>query len=218
MVLRADVSLVSSDLVLGSTLEAARDLDFEIEFQSTTDVIFVTVTSPDGAENRFERLEASMAEDPTVTEYQQSAATDDRRSYAVEIEVDRPLMSEVAGELGINVLSSRSRPGQRGWSLELAVSERESLVELRSFWTERDVDFSLQRLYRSDRSSGVDDFGLSERQRETLLVACREGYFDVPRGISQRELADELDASTTAVSQRIRRTVATLVANTIDQG
>ncbi|MFB6224144.1 MAG: helix-turn-helix domain-containing protein, partial [Haloarcula sp.] len=42
-------------------------------------------------------------------------------------------------------------------------------------------------------------------QQAALAAAHSEGYFEVPRGISQAELAKKLDISPSAVSQRIRR-------------
>ncbi|WP_254546260.1 helix-turn-helix domain-containing protein [Halomarina pelagica] len=49
----------------------------------------------------------------------------------------------------------------------------------------------------------VDD--LTEEQREALRAACELGYFDVPRRISLSDLADELDVSHQALSERLRR-------------
>ncbi|WP_254662883.1 helix-turn-helix domain-containing protein [Haladaptatus sp. W1] len=42
-------------------------------------------------------------------------------------------------------------------------------------------------------------------QLEVLQLAAKHGYYDVPRGITLRELADRIDVSHQAVSERIRR-------------
>jgi len=66
------------------------------------------------------------------------------------------------------------------------------------------------------RLSDDDDDGvvaLTEKQQELLAVAHEEGYFDVPRGISQDELADRLGVSKSAVSQRLRRAIGELCAS-----
>jgi len=48
-------------------------------------------------------------------------------------------------------------------------------------------------------------------QRDALSRAVAAGYFEVPRRTTLVELADELDISDTAVSQRIRRGMANVL-------
>lgn len=56
---------------------------------------------------------------------------------------------------------------------------------------------------------------LSARQEETLRVAFEEGYFEVPRQTSIRELAAKLGVSEQSVSERLRRGLTTLVDATV---
>lgn len=46
---------------------------------------------------------------------------------------------------------------------------------------------------------------LSDKQMETLQTALECGYFEVPRGITLKELAKELGCSHQATSERLRR-------------
>jgi predicted DNA binding protein len=48
-----------------------------------------------------------------------------------------------------------------------------------------------------------------------VSLAVRGGYYGIPRGTSTQELADELGISAQAVTERLRRGVATLVNNTL---
>jgi len=50
---------------------------------------------------------------------------------------------------------------------------------------------------------------LSEPQREALTLAVRRGYYDIPRGCTTAELADELGISDQAVTERLRRAIGT---------
>lgn len=52
---------------------------------------------------------------------------------------------------------------------------------------------------------------LTPTQYETLSTAHELGYFDVPRRVTLEELADELDVSHQALSERLRRSHETLV-------
>ncbi len=58
------------------------------------------------------------------------------------------------------------------------------------------------------------DTKLTDAHRETLEVALTEGYFNVPRRINLVELAESMDISDSAVSQRLRRGVATVLDDT----
>ncbi|MFC6724259.1 helix-turn-helix domain-containing protein [Halobium palmae] len=52
---------------------------------------------------------------------------------------------------------------------------------------------------------------LTEAQSETLALALESGYFEVPRRATLADLAEGLDVSDTAVSQRLRRALSTVV-------
>lgn len=78
------------------------------------------------------------------------------------------------------------------------------------------VDFSLERTGEyepnADRVSGL----LTERQREVFELAVEEGYYDVPRGTTHRELAAALDVSTGTVSEHLQRIESKLVGAFVD--
>ena len=74
--------------------------------------------------------------------------------------------------------------------------------------------FHVQQLYDADSDADTDSTRLTGNQRDTVLTAYQLGYYDVPRGISQGELAGELDVSTSAISQQLRRATGQLIAST----
>jgi len=94
------------------------------------------------------------------------------------------------------------------------VPERDALFEYRKRCEERDLSFELRRLYRSE-TLDTDGYGLTDRQREVLRRALERGYFEVPRAVSTRELAEEFGISSQALSALLRRGQSTLVKNTI---
>jgi predicted DNA binding protein len=58
-------------------------------------------------------------------------------------------------------------------------------------------------------------YGLTPRQRRTLELAVRRGYYDIPRRCTTIELADELGISDQAVTERLRRGIVTFVTNAL---
>ncbi|MFC4543388.1 helix-turn-helix domain-containing protein [Halosolutus amylolyticus] len=74
------------------------------------------------------------------------------------------------------------------------------------------VDLDLRRLGSYDPDVDRTTPDLTERQRELFEVAVREGYYEVPRETTQRELAATLDLATGTVGEHLRRIEAKLAA------
>ena len=62
------------------------------------------------------------------------------------------------------------------------------------------------------RGGGIE---LTDLQRETLLIAHEQGYFDDPRQITLEELSEQIGISPTGVGRRLRRAIARLINGTI---
>lgn len=62
---------------------------------------------------------------------------------------------------------------------------------------------------------GGGQYGLTPRQRETLVEALQRGFYDVPRNVNMTELADTLEITQQSLSSRLRRAHAMLVQNTL---
>ncbi|MFB6081315.1 MAG: helix-turn-helix domain-containing protein [Halanaeroarchaeum sp.] len=61
--------------------------------------------------------------------------------------------------------------------------------------------------------------GLTDKQREAFLMAVEMGYYDRPRGATLDDIADRLDITSSAVSQRltaVKRRLARLYAQRYD--
>jgi hypothetical protein len=97
---------------------------------------------------------------------------------------------------------------QGGWFADRAVLER-----FQSFW-QRNAEFRLRRLI-PDGGSGDPAAGLTDRQREALVRAHELGYFDIPRSASLDDVADDLDITASALSERLRRAQSALVETTV---
>lgn len=78
------------------------------------------------------------------------------------------------------------------------------------------VDLDLERTGEYDPDAGHPGGPLTERQRELLELAAAEGYYEVPRRTTHRELAAELGVSAGTVSERLQRVEARLVDAFLD--
>ncbi|WIV68601.1 helix-turn-helix domain-containing protein [Natrialbaceae archaeon AArc-T1-2] len=55
---------------------------------------------------------------------------------------------------------------------------------------------------------------LTAKQREVVLLALEHGYYETPRRTTLGELADKLDISSSAASQRLNAAERTLIRET----
>ncbi|RZH66958.1 helix-turn-helix domain-containing protein [Natrinema altunense] len=207
----AQLRLDHAALFLRPTLRNAPDVTVKPEYWTTIEpgrtVVFVTVYG-----REFDPFETALAADPTVADPVLVDRYPDSRVYRVT-RTDRAVtVTAETAALGGRLLDLSS--SRDGWLVQLRFPDRERLVAFNDYCREHDISVTVDHLRVSDdESDGV--VALTDKQQALLTVAHEEGYFDVPRGISQDELAERLDVSKSAVSQRLRRAIGELCAATL---
>lgn len=104
------------------------------------------------------------------------------------------------------------------WTIQLRFDEHDDLTAFYRLCVEEGITIDLQSIHNPGIPEEVGlGFGLTESQRETLLYALEEGYFNVPRRVNLIDLAADLGVSDTAVSQRLRRGISSLLEATLNE-
>ena len=219
----AEVRLVHDELPLVPTMKDHPGASLRYEYETTSDgrrVLFVSAFG-DGGESAGEvggeaevedRLAETMRDDPTVSNPTRIAAFGQRTIYRATVETDLEIVPGRCAEHGLFVFAITSEG--RGWTARVHLPDRDALAAVRRLYRDRGVSFRVMQLC----DSAVSDDGtylLTEDQCELLLLAYEAGYFDVPREITQDDLAERLDVTDSAVSQQLRRAISTLIAATL---
>ncbi|APW99257.1 bacterio-opsin activator [Halobiforma lacisalsi AJ5] len=208
----AQLRLDHPDLFLRPTLRRTPDVTVEPEYWTAVDgrtLVFLTVRG-----TAFSEFEAALETDPTVAD----PVLLDRHSegcvYRVAVAEGTVTFVDRAAEVGAHLLELSSCRDGDGWCGQFRFPSRDDLVAFNADCDERGVSVTVDYLRVSD--DGDDGVvALTEKQQDLLLTAYEEGYFDVPRGISQDELADRIGVSKSAVSQRLRRAIGQLCGATL---
>ncbi|PGF17548.1 bacterio-opsin activator [Natrinema sp. CBA1119] len=170
-----------------------------------------------------ETVEQALEADPSVDviatiadDADESAADDgvtpgqnDRWLFRLEFGDDVKLLEQIVTETDGAILTARGANGR--WMLKLLFDDRESVSTCHELFEQYEYQAVVTRI------SGIDDLAsaqtpLTETQYETICKAHELGYFDIPRGVTLKELAAELDVSHQALSERLRRSHAALVS------
>lgn len=172
----------------------------------------------DGDESDLEAFEDALESDPTAEPPSRAVEIDGRRLYQIELtetgkdESVYPVVIEDA------TILEHVTASHEGWVLRVAFPDYEALEAFHAFCTEREMLGELRHLYEKRDPNGGNRYGLTDRQRETLVAAVDTGYLDIPRSCSLEELGDHLEVSPNATSERFRRGVRTLIEHTVYPG
>jgi hypothetical protein len=101
------------------------------------------------------------------------------------------------------------------WRFEVRTQAQEAFNEFQAVFKQHGIEVHLARLYDLAELVEGDTRSLTPEQRETLLAAYQQGYFEKPREISQKELSESFNISGRAVSERLRRGIRNLIATSL---
>ena len=211
MVTSVIVSLDTRDLVLSRTLETVPEARFESERivksgeSSLMPLLWARNADPESLEDAFET-------DPSVDEVELLADFDDEFLYRMRWidHIDVLLQMLTSGEA--NILDAYA--GSEEWKLRVLYPDRDKFSSTHEFCEEHGLSFEVHAI-REMEGQPTGRYGLTEDQYEALVRATRRGHYDVPQEVTLEELADELDISHQALSERLRRGTEALVQDTL---
>ncbi len=163
----------------------------------------------------FDRFEAALAEDPTIDTFELLAEENDARLYRAQYAAEVPEVEAYRALVDLDGAILHAENDGQGWFVRMRFPSREAIATFRERCWEADFDIHIRAVYDREQEAPEHRFGLTAAQYETLLTALRSGYFSIPRGASLQDVADELDISSQAASERLRRGMKGLVNTTL---
>jgi predicted DNA binding protein len=158
----------------------------------------------------FEAFEEGLDADPTVAKMKRVADLENQRLYRTTFSEQgyQATTFEIWAKYDIVLLNLEGTV--RGWTVRMRFPDKEAFDQNRRAILDRDRPFDLLTLY-DEVSDDTLEPGVTEQQARAMITACQDGYFEVPRKTSQACLADKLDISSQALSERLRRGMETLI-------
>lgn len=162
-----------------------------------------------------EVLKASVKESPYIENLTALDTVDGRTLYRVEWTGEAAAEDLLEGikENEATILEAHSN-GR--WEFRLRFLDHQQIADFYNYCTTNEISIDVGRVYTlTEESLQGRMFDLSQEQREALVLALRNGYFETPRETSMDALAAELGISQQAVSDRIRRGTNKVLSNAL---
>ena len=157
-------------------------------------------------------IDAALRGDDSVASFTHVSTTDRGHAYSVDTG-DRTLATLAQGLLNANSVLEGGEWVDGHWDVRAQFPDKGTVLAFRDELVDSGVDIDIQS-FTEDADREVH-YGVTDPQREVLLLALDNGYFTVPREASLSDLASELGISSQAASERLRRGTRTLVASTL---
>ncbi|WP_435335017.1 helix-turn-helix domain-containing protein [Haloarchaeobius sp. TZWWS8] len=207
----AELSVPADSFALGRTLSIDDNIVVELEEAVPTGdrtIPYFWVRGEDIA-----GFTETLRADPTVQTVEQHATFENSALFYVEWA--EPVESLLYGVSSLDGSILEGVNSADRWTLTVRFPDHDVLARFHEYCADSGIDNELMRIQSLEGGPGPKTYGLTQRQREAMLAALDGGYFDVPRGVTQPELAEQLDISDSAVSELLRRGTAKLVSNTL---
>ncbi|WP_323172257.1 helix-turn-helix domain-containing protein [Natrialba sp. PRR66] len=207
----AEFTIPAGAFALGETFDRVPAVTVEVERLATHSrewvMPFLWFTNAE-----IEPITTALAADQSIDGYEFLDSEDDIVYFNVHWdEAVQERVDEIVDQHGI-VQEATAVDGH--WFFKLKFVDQTALEEFHQYFQRKEYAFELQRIY--DGSAPKErEYDLTSAQRAVLVTALEMGYFDVPRNAQIGDLAVELDISTNAVSERLRRATKNLTENTL---
>ncbi|RJT07579.1 helix-turn-helix domain-containing protein [Halococcus sp. IIIV-5B] len=207
-------TIPADEFALYKTSMAISDVEFEVErLVESGDGMVMPLLWIRGPDPRT--VEKAFAEDPSVRDVSLLAEFDTESLYRMEWTQDVQVVVQMLTTAEATVTDAYGRDGI--WMLRVLYPTRESVTGTVDFCREEGLTFDIE-MVREFEGKPAGRYGLTDDQFEALRVAHEQGYFDIPRKATAKELAEEIGISHQALSERLRRGHDVLIEDTIIVG
>jgi predicted DNA binding protein len=109
----------------------------------------------------------------------------------------------------------RATGSSEEWQFRVFNRDHESLAGFQEHCNEHDIPIQINQVYHPTPPDEPRDWGLTKEQREGIITAFENGYFDVPQESTLEEIGDQIGISRQATGDRINRGLKNLISQTI---
>lgn len=159
-------------------------------------------------------LEQALEADSSISGSTYVSTVSDEHVYSLETG-DHVITTVGRGLVGASSVFEGAARVDEHWRFTARFPDKGTVLAFRDELLDAGVDIDIDSIIED--AEAETHFGLTDPQREVLSLALERGYFTVPRDASLSDLATELEISSQAASERLRRGTRTLLENTLGE-
>lgn len=210
MTVLAEVLIPTDAFGLGPVFDEFPDAQVEFERVVPLEKQCPTLLRVDGFNDSD--VQSTLQQSDCLDVIQNLTDISNERLYVVRLTTDSSPVLEVLTETDVHILNIIGRSDSSEFRARFATHDE--LIEFNQHLTGKGIPVTLQRLYNSDPEHLSS---ISDKQREAVRLALRQGYFEIPRQCTIEELAHSVGVSDSAFSQRLRRGISACVRMCLDE-
>lgn len=204
-----EFTIEKEELALGRALSGANGNQIELEQivpAGDTIIPFFWIEHPD-----TEGLEVSVAESDYVKNLSRLDTVGHRSLYSVEWTGEYEDLAKGLVETEGTILEAT---GNGVWEYVVRFTDHDHVGDFYNFCTAHDIPIHVERVYTlTEEALRGRMFDLTNEQREAIVLAIKRGYFATPREVTMEALAEDLDISQQAFSERLRGALEKVLEN-----
>lgn len=205
-----EFTIPSDAFVLGEILDVNEAKQIELtQFVPIGDVFIPNIWVETDDE---EAVRSEVLTSPHIASVERLHGATERVLFQMEWEesVDGLLENLQSHDLAVQ----RAVSDTKRWKFQLIAAERATFGKFESACEKDGFDLTVTQLSDSiARDSSL--YGLTDKQRDSLLLAYNSGYYDSTKSVSIAELSEQVGVSQQALGARLKRGTGSLIENTI---
>lgn len=197
----AVISFPASEMGLADTVEALESCHFHVEesaFTETDLTVHMWIATED-----LSAIPAALEQDSSVRSYSLVDDRDDERLYSLQIADDKLLPRDIIQRFDSTIREAYGTSDE--WTIEVRFPDREDLSAVADLFDEYGIEVTYDSISELRDADDTRLNQLTDAQREAISEAIDQGYYEVPREVTLAELAERLDVTHQALSERLRR-------------
>lgn len=202
--------IASGEFVLGQALSKLDQYYAEFTQFIPTEEQFIPYLWIENGD--FSKVESLLENQPLIEEVTKYDERAGRALYAIQW--TSPQDTFISILMDVDCLISEGNGTPERWEFELLARDHTELSDFQSTCIDNNIPVEIQQVVRSGFTS-TDQSDLTTKQREILLLAYEQGYFEVPRTVTVADLSKELGITPQAGSKRLRRGLQNIITDLI---
>lgn len=209
----AEFTILSEDFPLGRMFEDVPEATIELERvvpTARTLLPYFWIWDDD-----VRKVQSDVRSYPGIDSISLVEAVEGGGLFRAEWDAETEGVLTAIADLGVTLLKATGT--REKWTFQLRAEEVDQLSRFQEYCRNHGVDATLTRL-NSLSAMRDDDYDLTPEQREALVLAFEEGYYDQPRETDLESLATELGITRPSLSSRLNRGYRNLIRNALIDG